>query len=121
MTQCWLDTGSIGAITLMPSFVARFGELSPLVRGFVVACILIPSGELTLVSLVPRIMIFHVALSGVIAGPISDRISRKYSISLGAGIFTVGQTMSTASPGLGVLIVGRCISGVGEVSPTLFF
>ncbi|GAA5877955.1 hypothetical protein JCM1840_000123 [Sporobolomyces johnsonii] len=92
------DTGSIGAITTMPSFVAEFGELTPLMRGVVVAIILVPS-----------------AFTGMIAGGVSDRLSRKRTIALGSLIFAVGSAISAgAVEHLGVLILGRCIAGAGE-------
>lgn len=98
----------------MPEFTAHFGQLSEFMRGFVVAVILLPS-----------------ALTGILAGRVSDKISRKYTISMGCAIFAVGTAIATAAPNLAVLIVGRCIAGSGEgffltattvylVSPDLF-
>ncbi|BGP13275.1 hypothetical protein JCM10213v2_001194 [Rhodosporidiobolus nylandii] len=83
----------------MSSFYASFGgEISETLRGVVVSMILIPS-----------------ALSGVFAGSISDRLSRKRAISLGAAIFSIGQAASAASSKyIGVLILGRIIAGFGE-------
>ncbi|GAA5996737.1 uncharacterized protein JCM10292_003172 [Rhodotorula paludigena] len=93
------DTGSIGAITEMHSFEEQFGVLTPTMRGVVVAIILLPS-----------------AFTGMLAGNIADKISRKYSISVGAAIFAVGSALSAASTGdsLAMLLVGRCIAGLGE-------
>ncbi|GAA6060934.1 hypothetical protein JCM10212_003842 [Sporobolomyces blumeae] len=94
------DTGSIGAITVMPSFERSFGgkPLDELLRGVVVASILIPSG-----------------LTGIVAGNCSDMISRKWTISLGSAIFAIGSVVSAASDShLGILIAGRCIAGAGE-------
>lgn len=91
------DTGSISAITLMPDFLVQFGELSELLRGFVVSVILIPS-----------------ALTGILAGGIQDRISRKKTISLGCALFSLGSAISAGSTVLGVLVLGRCIAGTGE-------
>lgn len=99
----------------MPQFIQHFGEMSDFIRGLVVAIILIPS-----------------AFSGIFAGSVSDRISRKRTISLGAGLFCIGMIMckrylspsrfitnmtlisAVAAPTLGVLIGARCIAGVGE-------
>ena len=81
----------------MPQFVAQFGELEPLLRGFVVACILVPS-----------------ALTGIIGGSISDKISRKRTIALGCAIFAIGSAISAGSNSLAALITGRCIAGLGE-------
>lgn len=81
----------------MPQFTEQFGLLDPLLRGFVVAVILIPS-----------------ALSGLIGGSISDRISRKRTLALGSLVFACGSSLSAGSRTLGMLIAGRCIAGIGE-------
>ncbi|BGO99822.1 hypothetical protein NBRC10513v2_004049 [Rhodotorula toruloides] len=92
------DTGSIGAITEMSTFEDEFGVLSPFIRGLTVSVILLPS-----------------ALSGMLAGNVSDKISRKKSISLGAAIFAAGSALSAGAKGsLVMLIVARCIAGTGE-------
>lgn len=82
----------------MPQFQAQFGVLSDFVRGIVVASILVPS-----------------AFTGIVAGSVSDRISRKRTISLGCAIFAVGSAISCGSNRLGVLLFGRCVAGAGEV------
>ncbi|GAA5925973.1 uncharacterized protein JCM15063_005174 [Sporobolomyces koalae] len=91
------DTASISPITQMPSFVAHFGQLDPLTQGVLVSIILVPS-----------------ALTGLLAGNLSDLISRKYTISLGCTIFALGSALSVASVSLDMLIAARCIAGVGE-------
>ncbi|GAA5975420.1 hypothetical protein JCM11641_004258 [Rhodosporidiobolus odoratus] len=92
------DTGSIGSITTMQQFKGVFGELSPLLRGVVVSIILVPSGA-----------------TGVLAGSVADRLSRKRTIALGSAIFAAGSAISAASAtSLAVLLVGRCVSGAGE-------
>ncbi|GAA6009918.1 hypothetical protein JCM11491_000866 [Sporobolomyces phaffii] len=92
------DTGTIGSITTMKSFVEYFGEVDEAIRGLVVAIILLPS-----------------AFSGVFAGAVADKISRKYTIALGSGIFAIGSAISCACPPrLAVLFVARCIAGFGE-------
>ncbi|KZP33388.1 MFS transporter [Athelia psychrophila] len=91
------DTGSIGSITQMPQFIAHFGPLSEFMRGFVVAVILIPS-----------------AVTGILAGSLSDRISRKYTIALGSLMFALGSAISCGAPNLATLIIARCIAGSGE-------
>ncbi|GAA94610.1 uncharacterized protein L969DRAFT_49031 [Mixia osmundae IAM 14324] len=92
-----LDTGCIGAITLMPDFIDHFGTLSPFLQGFVVASILLPA-----------------SLFAGLSGPISDRISRKKTISLGAGVFALGNAMQCAGPNLAAFIAGRILAGAGE-------
>ncbi|GAA5936855.1 sugar porter family MFS transporter [Sporobolomyces koalae] len=92
------DTGTIGSITTMKSFVEYFGQIDEVVRGLVVAIILLPS-----------------AISGIFAGAVADKISRKYTIALGSGIFALGSGLATASPPrLGVLFAARIIAGFGE-------
>ncbi|KZP33551.1 general substrate transporter [Athelia psychrophila] len=91
------DTGTIGSITQMPQFIEHFGALSDFMRGLVVAVILIPS-----------------AVTGLLAGNLSNHISRKYTISLGSLIFAIGSALACASPNLTTLIVARCIAGSGE-------
>jgi len=91
------DTGSIGAITEMAAFEATFGHLSPIVRGLTVSSILLPS-----------------ALTGVLAGPLSDRISRKRTTALGAAMFALGSAICCGVNSLAALIVARCVAGAGE-------
>lgn len=82
----------------MPSFVATFGAFSSTVRGVVVASILLPS-----------------TLSGLVAGSVADRLSRKHTIALGAAIFAVGQAVSCGSVrSLGMLVAARVVAGLGE-------
>ncbi|GAA5896003.1 hypothetical protein JCM6882_005583 [Rhodosporidiobolus microsporus] len=91
------DTGTIGSITKMEQFTDLFGHLSPLMHGVVVAIILVPSGA-----------------TGVLAGNVSDKLSRKRTIALGSAIFAVGSVISASSYHLAQLIVGRCVAGAGE-------
>ncbi|GAA6030128.1 hypothetical protein JCM8097_009275 [Rhodosporidiobolus ruineniae] len=82
----------------MASFYAEFGHISEGVRGVIVALILLTS-----------------AMSGIFAGNISDKLSRKRAISLGAFIFSVGQVISCVSfKYIGILALGRLIAGAGE-------
>lgn len=118
--QRWLfndSTGSIGAITTMPYFENHFGILSPLIRGFVVAIILVPSAlskswtsqNSHLLSLT-----YCHFTAGVFAGLLSDYRGREQAISIGCLIFSIGSAISASSNTLGVLIFGRCIAGAGE-------
>lgn len=83
----------------MPQFTAHFGQLSDFMRGFVVSVILLPS-----------------ALTGCVGGRVADKISRKYTISMGCGIFALGYLIALLAPkgNLAMLIVGRCVAGSGE-------
>ncbi|GAB1744463.1 hypothetical protein NU219Hw_g1738t1 [Hortaea werneckii] len=44
---------------------------------------------------------------------LADTISRKWSLSIVAGIFIIGAIMQTAAPDYAVLVAGRTITGVG--------
>lgn len=98
------DTGSIGPVTLMPYFQDLFGPLSPTLHGLVISIILIPA-----------------CISSLVAGPIADRISRTYAISLGAGCYAIGSLLQCLSgfgggrsEGLAMLFIGRIFAGMGE-------
>ncbi|KAI5119490.1 hypothetical protein M0805_009514 [Coniferiporia weirii] len=91
------DTGSIGPVTTMPQFLEQFAPITATLQGLVVSSILITA-----------------AVASVLAGPLSDRISRTYTFSLGSAIFAVGSTIVASSSTLAQLLVGRCIAGVGE-------
>ncbi|KAH9937434.1 general substrate transporter [Fomitopsis serialis] len=94
------DTGSIGSVTTMPQFISHFSStraLSTTIQGLIVSTILVTASMASLVS-----------------GPLSDRISRTRTISLGAFIFAAGSAISCASRSLAMLFVGRCVAGIGE-------
>lgn len=90
-------TLSIGPITVMPQFESEFGYISSTVRGLLVSSILITA-----------------SLASVVAGPISERISRTYTIAIGGVVFAVGSAIACSALGLPQLFVGRCIAGIGE-------
>lgn len=73
----------------MPQFIEHFGEMSEIMRGLVVAVILIPS-----------------AITGLLAGSVSDRISRKRTVSLGCLIFALGMAMGEFRSILACLLEG---------------
>jgi len=91
------DTGSIGPITVMPQFQQKFGVLSTWTQGLLVSSILIAA-----------------AIVSIVSGPLSDRISRTYTIAVGGLVFAVGSTIVASSHKLAQFFVGRCIAGVGE-------
>jgi sugar porter (SP) family MFS transporter len=92
-----LDTGTIGPVTTMKSFLSTFGHLSSTLHGIVVSSILIGG-----------------TLSGIFAGNIADIYGRVPTIVAGAAIFGVGATVECAAPKLVVFITGRIITGIGE-------
>ncbi|KAG8738976.1 hypothetical protein FRC10_006308 [Ceratobasidium sp. 414] len=90
--------GSIGSITSMPQFVQMFPTLrNEAVLGALVATILMSA-----------------SLSSFASGWLSDRYSRKYTIMVGAYIFSLGSALEAGSTKLPMLIVGRLVVGVGE-------
>ncbi|KAL4249825.1 major facilitator superfamily protein [Abortiporus biennis] len=96
------DTGSIGPITIMPKFQEQFAEhhtgtISPTVQGLLVSSILLTA-----------------SLASLISGPLSDRISRVRTISLGAIVFSAGSAIACSANTLVQMFIGRCIAGIGE-------
>ncbi|KAJ7018387.1 general substrate transporter [Mycena alexandri] len=91
------DTGSIGPIIVMAQFEEQFGSISATVQGLFVSSIIATA-----------------ALSSMFSGALSDRISRTYTISLGAFIFSAGCAIACSARALPQLFIGRCITGFGE-------
>lgn len=83
----------------MSSFEHEFGHLAPITQGIAVSIILPAS-----------------CLSGLFAGTVSDKLSRKHTISMGAAIMAVGSAIACGSkgPSLASLYVGRIVQGLGE-------
>lgn len=91
------DTGSIGAITSMPSFTSKIGDLSPLLRGFTVSLIMMTG-----------------AMPSVFGGKMAEKIGHLYVIMAGSLLFALGTGMEAGAGGLGVLLAGRALAGLGE-------
>src|ERR1700694_1093830 len=85
-----LDIGSIGPITEMPQFRDSVGQLSDIVQGIYVSCILL-----------------FAAISSFGNGYLADRFSRKYTILLGAVLAAVGAILSASVSNLAALFVAR--------------
>ncbi|KAK0552718.1 hypothetical protein OC846_002781 [Tilletia horrida] len=94
--QYGVDTGSIGSIISMKSFIAEIGELSDANSGIFVASVLFAASGATLVS-----------------GDLADRFSRRRSISVGAALMCLGALISASAHSLVVLFVARVIYGLG--------
>ncbi|KAK9446662.1 general substrate transporter [Limtongia smithiae] len=50
--------------------------------------------------------------SSLVAGIISDRIGRKYSIQLGACVWIIGSAIQSSAQNVGQLVAGRFVSGL---------
>ncbi|KAG2165921.1 hypothetical protein JADG_005660 [Aureobasidium aubasidani] len=92
-----LDTGCIGPITTMPTFLDSFGPLSSTIHGILVSSILIPA-----------------SLTSFFAGNVADYLGRIKTCSIGGLIFATGTALESGAQNLAMLFVGRCITGVGE-------
>ncbi|KAI1341793.1 general substrate transporter [Xylariaceae sp. FL0016] len=92
-----LDTGTIGPVTTMPTFVRNFGNFSAAVHGVIVSSILL-SG----------------LLMSLIGGILADRHGRPRIIGVGSFVFGIGAALETTSVQLAMFIVGRLIKGIGE-------
>ena len=49
----------------------------------------------------------------LVAGVLADRLGRKITIMLAAGLFTLGALLESLAPGTSVLVVGRLVVGFG--------
>ncbi|KAI9876134.1 MAG: hypothetical protein M1830_007276 [Pleopsidium flavum] len=86
----------------MPQFLARFPRVSETASGAGFW-----KGLLTA-------MIELGALIGALnQGWIADKISRKYSIVVAVGVFTVGSVLQTAAIDYAMLVIARLIGGIG--------
>lgn len=64
-------------------------------------------------SLVTCILSAGTFFGSLIAGDLADWMGRRYTISLGAGVFLIGVALQTASTSLGLLVAGRLVAGFG--------
>lgn len=95
-----MDTGMIGPITTMPQFTDTFGTdgISATVHGVIISSILIPA-----------------ATSSLFAGHLADSVGRVQGVAIGELILGIGAAIEAGSvKSLGMLIVGRCVAGIGE-------
>jgi MFS family permease len=73
-----------------------------------------PSTSATLQGLIVSSILITGATASLFAGPLSDRLSRIYTFTIGGLIFAVGSALSASAYKVGQLIVGRLIAGIGE-------
>ncbi|KAI4605130.1 hypothetical protein J4E80_010715 [Alternaria sp. BMP 0032] len=91
------DTGSVGAVTEMPSFTQTFGRLTPTMRGFTVSLIMLCG-----------------AIPATVAGHLADRFGRLRIIIVGATLCTIGCVLECAASHLSLFLVGRAMMGIGQ-------
>lgn len=91
------DTGSVGAVTLMPYFEKDVGQLSPTMRGFTVSLIMLTG-----------------AVPSVFAGQLADRYGRLPLVCTGAAVFLVGAILEGAARRFPLFWAGRALCGLGE-------
>lgn len=91
-----MDTSIIGPVTVMDSFIEKFGQHSSTVHGILVSCIILCA-----------------ALGSVFAGRLADRLGRPKAMAFGAGVFTAGVVLEAAAVRLSMFAVGRVIEGIG--------
>ena len=92
-----MDTGIIGSVTVMKSYISDFGSLSATMHGLVVSAILIPA-----------------AISSSFAGRVADVLGRPKSIAIGALIFGLGAALEAGAVSIAMFVVGRIVAGIGE-------
>ncbi|KAF1993729.1 general substrate transporter [Amniculicola lignicola CBS 123094] len=91
------DTGSIGAITEMPSFLSTISHLTPLMRGFTVSLIMLTG-----------------AFPSFFAGQLANRFGRLAIVMAGSLTFMVGAILQGSAKNLESFLVGRALCGFGE-------
>jgi MFS family permease len=91
-----LDTGTIGPVTTMSSFIDTFGHFSSTIHGIVISSMLIGG-----------------TISGLFAGNIADIYGRVPTMVAGSTVFGIGAALECAAPKLGLFVAGRAIAGIG--------
>ncbi|KAF4635971.1 hypothetical protein G7Y89_g2101 [Cudoniella acicularis] len=91
------DTGSIGAVATMPYFEKAIGALSPVLRGFTVALMMMTGG-----------------LPSVFTGQLADYYGQLSVVMAGALVFVCGVALEGGSSKLAMFLVGRALAGFGQ-------
>lgn len=81
----------------MPYFENIIGSLSPVMRGFTVAFIMMTA-----------------AIPCIFSGQLADRFGQLSVVMAGALTFTIGVALEGASSKLAMFLVGRALAGIGE-------
>ena len=106
------DTGIIGGVTSLTDFRNQFSIALPNADGSDTQT------TANTVSWVVSSFLLGAAASSIVTGPTADVISRKWTIFIGAIVFTIGGVLQGTAYGLPQLIIGRVIAGaaVGTLS-----
>ncbi|KAI7085274.1 hypothetical protein KC356_g6044 [Hortaea werneckii] len=94
------DQGVISVINVMPQFHHAYPRLAPDA----------PSAEFWK-GFMTGMLELGAFLGCFFFPQLADTISRKWSLSIVAGIFIIGAIMQTAAPDYAVLVAGRTITG----------
>lgn len=106
------DTGIIGGVTSLDDFRNQFNIALPNADGTDTQT------TANTVSWIVSSFLLGCAASAIVTGPAADVISRKWTIFVGAIIFTIGGALQGSAYGLPQLIIGRVVAGlaVGALS-----
>lgn len=96
------DQGVVSVILVMPDFLDRFVRVSETA-----------SGAGFWKGLMTAMIELGALIGAINQGWIADKISRKYSIVVAVGTFTIGSILQTASVDYSMLVIGRLIGGIG--------
>ncbi|PLB50107.1 putative transporter [Aspergillus steynii IBT 23096] len=92
-----LDTGVIGPLTVMPSFLETIGHISASIHGLIISSVLLSA-----------------TFASLFSGILSDRLGRTRLLAIGSFVFTIGVTMEASASHLAVFLLGRLVAGIGE-------
>ena len=98
---CGYQTGIMSGVFIMPSFIKKFGDKS---NSDGIMTIAISSG-------IVSSLLSGCVLGALIAGQISDRLSRKHSIILSSMVFIIGAVLQAISCCSSMLLIARIVGG----------
>ncbi|KAH8680743.1 sugar transporter [Xylariales sp. PMI_506] len=91
------DQGVISGVLVMDNFAKTFPKLA---------------NDTTLKGWMVSVLTLGAMVGALINGPVSDRLSRRWSITLATTVFVVGSIIQAAAQNLPMIFVGRAIAGV---------
>ncbi|KAI9306782.1 general substrate transporter [Cunninghamella echinulata] len=92
------DFGAVSSAMMVQPFIDRFLYVDSTYRS----------------SLLVSLMLLTATLGGLFSGDVCDKISRKYTILLGAALFAIGCLLETIGYNFGMMLAGRLFVGFGE-------